>query len=362
MSLQVLRAVAALLVLVHHAGYDADTLAARAGTPLFALDAVFDWTFGIHLFFVISGFIMVRTARGFGSPCGAATFAVRRVIRVVPLYWLMTSLVIAGALVAPSLLNVPLGGSAMIVGSFLFVPVLRADGALNPVLGQGWTLDYEMFFYALFAAAMLVPRRAALPALAAALVALVVFGQVARPGGALAAVWTGELLLEFLFGLGVGLVAEAGFSLSASAAIAAATLGLVAAVALGPLTPGLDGLSPVVRGGVPATLLVAAGVLGPRWPARRSILVLAAIGDASYSLYLSHPFVIRLARIAWAAIVPHSVPLTVYLLASCLGALALSLLLYRGVERPMTLWLQGRILTAGRDRRPILPDAALRDG
>ncbi len=94
LSLQVLRAVAALLVLIHHAGYDADTIADRTARAAFGLDRFFDWGFGIHLFFVISGFIMVRTARGYGSAGGGLVFLTRRIIRVVPLYWLMTSLVL----------------------------------------------------------------------------------------------------------------------------------------------------------------------------------------------------------------------------------------------------------------------------
>ena len=190
LSLQVLRAAAALLVLIHHAGYDADMIAERTARTAFALDRFFDWGFGIHLFFVVSGFIMVRTARGFGSVRGSLVFLVRRLIRVVPLYWLMTSLVLVGALLAPELLNMPIGGLDVAVGSYLFVPVLRAGGALRPVLGQGWTLDYEMFFYVLFAMSMLLPRRSGLTGLAAALIGLVLIGSLARPAAAALGVWT----------------------------------------------------------------------------------------------------------------------------------------------------------------------------
>ena len=286
-ALQVLRAVAALMVVVHHAGYDADTLASRSGRPPLGVDRGFDWTFGIHLFFVISGFIMLRTARGFGSPAGAATFALRRLVRVVPLYWLLTSLLILGAFAMPDLLNVPLGGQGVILGSYAFVPVFRVDGAINPVLGQGWTLDYEMFFYALFSVALLLPRRIGLAALAGTLIALVVFGRVAQPGGAPAVVWTGELLLEFLFGMAIGLLQERDVRLEAVLAALLIVVGLAAAVALGPITSDFGRLSPILRAGLPATLVVAGAVLGPRWPRRSTLLAVAALGDASYSLYLS---------------------------------------------------------------------------
>ena len=272
LSLQVLRAAAALLVLVHHAGYDADTIAERTARTPFGLDRFFDWGFGIHLFFVISGFIMVRTARGYGSAWGGLVFLTRRIIRVVPLYWLMTSLVLAGAALAPELLNMPVGGSAVVVGSYAFFPVLRDGGELRPVLGQGWTLDYEMFFYVLFAMSMLLPRRPGLVGLASALVGLVLIGQVAHPADAALGVWTDTLLLEFLFGVAIGLVQEAGSRLGTRTAVAGMVAGVGSAIAFGPACAACGGLQAWIGQGIPAALIVAACVLGPAWPVTRGDL------------------------------------------------------------------------------------------
>ncbi len=356
LSLQVLRAVAALLVLVHHAGYDADTIAARTGAPALALDRFFDSGFGIHLFFVISGFIMLRTARGFGSRRGAGVFAVRRLLRVVPLYWLMTSLVIVGAAVAPGLLNTPLGGPGVVLGSYLFVPVPRADGVLRPVLNQGWTLDFEMFFYALFGLSMLLPRRVAVPGLAAVLVGLVALGRVVPSRFWLLAVWTDGLLLEFLFGLAIAIAAEGGARFGRAGCRAAMLAGAAAAVLLGPLTGRFAWMSVWITGGVPAALLVAGAVLGPVWRPSPAILALALVGDASYSLYLSHPFAVRLMRSAWLGVVPADVPPALYLALACAAAIALGLALHRCVERPMTEALQRRIRSARGVPGPILPE------
>ena len=357
-SLQVLRAVAALLVLVHHAGHDADAIAARTGVPALRLDRAFDFGFGIHLFFVISGFIMLRTARGYGSARGAATFMARRLVRVVPLYWLMTSCVLLGAAVAPGLLNAPPGGAAVVLGSYAFVPVPRVDGTIQPVLGQGWTLDYEMFFYGLFALAMLLPRRAALAGLAAALVGLVVTGRLVEPPIAALAVWTDGLLLEFLFGLALGLAAERGVAVGAAGAVAAVVLGAAAAVALGPATGRFGSVPAWMAGGLPAALVVGGCVLGPRWRAAPALWIPLLVGDASYSLYLSHPFAVRLLRNAWLAAAPSATAPWLYLAVACLAAILGGLALHRWVERPMTDRLQGS-LPAGRSAgRPILPEVA----
>ncbi len=359
LSLQVLRAVAALCVLLHHAGYDADRMAAETRRAPIDLDRIVDLGFGVHLFFVISGFIMLRTARGFGSWRGALVFLTRRCVRVVPLYWLLTTLVLVGAAVAPTLLNSEFGGAGWVLGSYLFIPIARGSGAINPVLGQGWTLDYEMYFYGLFAVAMLLPRRAAVPALAAALVGLVALGRTVLPPFAAMGVWTDGLLLEFLFGLALAVAAERGGRLGPLAAGAAVLAGVVAVVALGPLSGHFEGWAPWLREGVPATLVVGGCVLGPRWRAGRLVVALAVLGDASYSLYLSHPFAVRLLGAAWTATAPSTAPLWLYLAAACAAAIGTALLLHRSVERPMTDALQRRSLMGG---RPVLPDAARLDG
>ena len=244
------------------------------------------------------------------------------------------------------------------IGSYLFVPVMRATGELRPVLGQGWTLNYEMFFYVLFACAMLLPRRLAVPALATALVCLVALGRVVTPPFAAVAVWTDGLLLEFLFGIGIALLAERGTIIGVVPASVLTVSGCLGAVVLGPMTSRFDGLALWAREGLPAALIVAGCVLGPAWRSGRAVLALALVGDASYSLYLSHPFAIRLLRSAWLTSAPADVPPAVYVAAASAAAVALALLLRRWVERSLTEWLQRHSRTSRADPRPILPEVA----
>lgn len=135
-NLQICRGVAALLVVIGHSLHDYDAIAARAGLP--ADGAIFNWGCGVDIFFVISGFIMVHVASDdFTKPHAGANFILKRIARIVPLYWSMTTLVIVGGIIAPRLLNEPIGGVWHAVASYLFIPDKRAAGRDS---AQSWRL------------------------------------------------------------------------------------------------------------------------------------------------------------------------------------------------------------------------------
>lgn len=340
--IQALRALAAVLVVIAHAAHDADAIAARLGRAAMGVAQAFDWTFGVHLFFVISGFVMAISARGFGEAGAPGRFLLRRVIRIAPLYWLLTAAALAGAAVSPALMNMPLGGLWLPLASLLFIPVARANGEIRPVLGQGWTLNYEMFFYAAFALAMLLPRRRAFLALSIGLATLVWLGRDLTPADPVLYTWTDGLLIEFLFGLWLGAARLEGVRMARGAAFALACVGVAAALWLDPAQARVA--APVfVLSGAPAAMLVAAAGLAR--PLRREGVAWRLghlLGDASYSLYLVHPFVIRLSREAWLRLVGDSLAPWVFIPVLVLVSTLAGVALYLAVERPMTRALQAR--------------------
>ena len=138
-NVQLLRALAASSVLLSHA---ADVLIPDND----AWQAI-PWTAGVDLFFVISGFVMMLLCDGqFGSPGIARHFLTRRIIRIVPSYWFFTALLAALLLIEPTVTRNTVLTAPIAISSFLFVPWPRTDGLLNPLLSQGWTLNYEAFF------------------------------------------------------------------------------------------------------------------------------------------------------------------------------------------------------------------------
>ncbi len=114
-----------------------------------------------------------------------------RAIRIVPLYWLATLLaaILAGTTNAGHLL-----------ASLLFLPHAGPDGMGWPMLVQGWTLNFEAFFYAAFAASLVLPARIRLPVLTAGFGALILAGLALHPEDAALSIYTSPMLLEFLAG------------------------------------------------------------------------------------------------------------------------------------------------------------------
>lgn len=205
-GLQYLRGVAALMVVFFHSrSYFGE---------------VPEWTRigsrGVDIFFVISGFIMAYSTRNIGNDVTAAKAALiflsKRIIRVVPLYWvalLWTSSAywIHWVVTSNSLNDLYLNLSPeliSIIKDFVFIPHPSIDedeaGEIFPVLVQGWTLNYEMFFYLLFAMAMLF-RHSRVLLTSLMIVALVGIGQLHDFSGVISQFYTSSILIEFVFGM-----------------------------------------------------------------------------------------------------------------------------------------------------------------
>lgn len=338
-NVQVLRFLAAAGVVLSHA---ADLLIAHS--PEHAWFWAVPWRAGVDLFFVISGFIMAVLARdAFGVPGAAAHFLKRRILRIAPPYWFFTTVTVLVVLA----LGGKVGGTTVdlpqLVTSYGFVPWPRADGKLNPILSQGWTLNYEAFFYAAFAASLLARRGRA--ALCIAFPALALANPIIPPEWFVLKFWSHPIILEFVGGILLANLYLGGIRLSRMASLACAASAVLVFLA----TAGLNLGTPThfVHAGIPALLLCAGLLLAPE-PARVGALGqwVRRGGDASYTLYLSHYMIVHAMVMLWKK-AGIGLP-WLGVAAAVLCALLFSLLFFRIVERPVTDALQRRF---GR-RRP----------
>jgi peptidoglycan/LPS O-acetylase OafA/YrhL len=337
---QVLRLVAAMMVLFGHVQHEVVELKLDPNGA-FQIFEPLPWKAGVDLFFVMSGFLMVFISwNRFGEPGYPAEFLKRRLIRIVPTYWLFTSLMLLSTSLFTSRVKHNTIDPLHVLASYLFLPWPRPAGGLLPVLGLGWTLNYEMLFYGAFALALLLPRRMGLAALALAFVATVAAHPWIPGGWGAVWYWSSPLILEFLFGVGLALLYQRGVRLPLFAAVALVAVGFALLVAV----KAWDFLATpwrVIWGGVPALFIGAGFMLTPESPRPSRLLgTLAYGGGVSYALYLSHPFVINLSALIWQKVVRGHpwLFISIAMTAALLGAG----LVYEWIEKPVLAALHRR--------------------
>jgi exopolysaccharide production protein ExoZ len=281
-SLQWTRAIAATGVVVYHCGQAIEVRTGLALTPFTNFGSA-----GVDVFFVISGLIMTMTTRR-QVPFSAADFLVRRVIRIVPIYWFYTLLKSAVLLSEPGASLYSQFSVTQLLASLFFIPVAEARG-IYPILVVGWTLNCEMLFYVLFAASKaLLPSRSML-LLTVILTVLAASHFIVGSGRAALTFWTDPIILEFALGIGAAELYLAGVCPSATVTALLVLVGAGALVLL-PEVPMWRSLF----WGVPALLFVFGILSADRFVPFRQIRALILIGDSSYSLYLTHTLAIPL--------------------------------------------------------------------
>ena len=303
---------------------------------------------GVDLFFLVSGFIIVHISRRRATTRNAATsFLARRLARVAPLYWAVSVLTLVLAVIDRR----PIPTDAAIAASLAFIPYdTWGTGEWYPFVSLGWTLNYEVAFYLVFAASIAVARQHCV------LMATSVLGIAAAVGliwpaesGALQ-FWTQPIVLEFAAGM---LLAEAHerrqLRLHAEwrLLLLAAGIGLYVADPFGLFLRDVtdNGLTRVCGWGVPAALLLLAAIAGPFQSRSLVVRTGLTLGDASFALYLLHPFAIAFCRRVIPALpVTPLVEVCIFCSAGFLLAVAGSVAANQLIERRLTAWLNARLV------------------
>jgi exopolysaccharide production protein ExoZ len=287
LGVQVLRGLAAVLVVIHHATQNGTRL---PGKPTFSwLD---HGSFGVDIFFPISGFVIylsttIMMRKSSGNMIGK--FVERRLIRIVPLYWIFTTLTLVLFEVAPNTMLSYKATAWNVVASYFFLFSYNNVGSPEPVLPVGWTLNYEMLFYAIVL--FVIATRRSLLKVCTVIILLFALAGCFIPHRYAIAYALDPIELEFLAGMYLAAYAHWLKKIPAWISLVAAAI-CFSFVLCGPFAaPEFQVTRPLIYG-VPGALIVAAFVALEgqiefgRW---RALLLL---GDASFALYLSHTFVV----------------------------------------------------------------------
>lgn len=293
-SIQFLRFVAAFIVVVYHAGI--------AGRDYGLFDSYYDRILkltvsgeaGVHIFFVISGFIMVYATRGYEREWrSVGEFIYRRFARIYPIYWIYCGIYVFFHHFVWQQYDLDTLATLKVL--------LLWPGYSAGIIGPGWTLSYEVYFYLCFSACLLLPLIRSLIALTMFMVASIAIGILFELDGRALQVLTNALLLEFLMGAWIAVLVLLPIKIprvAGDAALIVAAVGFVA-----PILPGFPAIPTVLLWGVPSALLVLGLALrerqgrAPAW-----MMSLSSLGNGSYSLYLLHNLVLDLTLLGFIAL------------------------------------------------------------
>jgi exopolysaccharide production protein ExoZ len=295
-SLQILRGIAASAVVLHHTiravllysfGQNGD---AAANYPWLA-----EWlAIGVDVFFLISGFIMVYISPPYvQGKKPLYDFAMMRIIRIYPVYLTATVLLLSiqtasFALSRGSGFNLDFG---RILSAVLLFPSFNERGLVQPILGVGWTLSYEILFYIVFYISLML--RSNINFLLMSFIILVSINIFARlvpdNNTALQLFFRDRIMFEFAFGCVIAMVYMKGL-------LQRLSVWLLLGLFLATLALSLVSSSHSEHRFISYGFVSAAGVLlllrfedgeFRHWPR-----LLLLIGEASYSIYIFHTLIL----------------------------------------------------------------------
>lgn len=331
--IQALRFIAALAVVVCHATFYAQER---------LVDGVFRYnagSSGVGLFFVISGFVMIiASEKLLNTVDGWKQFAARRIVRIVPLYWFATSIKLFALLFTANLVLHAEVDWIYILKSYFFVPAVNVDDHIKPLLGVGWTLLFEMFFYAVFAMCLFLRIDAV--KFCAGLFGVLALASIFKTDSWPTALYfySDPIVLDFLWGMLAAKLIQQRIYMPKTVAMVAVALSLVYLFMLWRI---LDWPGGKMLCGIASLLLVYGCASLERQINIRVPQVLIFWGAASYAIYLFHPLASPAAPEVLKRIGLISPSLSVLL--SVLIAIVVGSIVYALMENPTTMALNKRV-------------------
>jgi exopolysaccharide production protein ExoZ len=338
-SLQLLRFIASFLVLITHSGFYVHE----------RLDPSFEFwrrgASGVVLFFVISGFVIVISLQNSPSTIDWKTFTIKRLLRIVPIYWLATTAKVLVMVVAAGSVLHSNFDLVYIAKSYLFIPSYNPiDEKVQPLLGVGWTLVYEMLFYTMFAIALFLRLP---PVLFAGLIMiLLASGSVFKDGlldmqnYPVSYFLLDGIVINFVFGMILGKLFINRVFLPTWISIISAVFGALTIVF--ELLDHIVWLPPEISIGLSSVLLIWGAFSLEVRHGFRALPQLLFLGEASYSTYLFHPLIVPLVPVMFLKLGLHN-----GYLATGVGvcvALAAASFVYVALERPITRFLAAKLV------------------
>lgn len=253
---------------------------------------------GVDLFFVISGFIMIYiSSMDFKGP---AHFLLDRFLRISPMYYAFTALVAFLAFSAPDIFKSTVVGPESLLKSALFIPFEKSPGRVYPLYIIGWTLNYEMYFYVLFAVASFISFKFRALILVTFIFIMIFIGFILSDDflreNIILYTYTRPIIGDFALGVIVGVLYIKGVSFGPKAAYTTILFSLFICAFLSWKRDLGDGIfqpptATLIPFGISCAMLTFSALSLERCGIVSKSKLVFSIGLSSFSIYLSHYFV-----------------------------------------------------------------------
>lgn len=314
-NIQHLRGLAALLVVLFHSIGTASSYGFNSGfiSHLSGFGA-----FGVDIFFVISGFIMMHIQSR--TPKTTYEFIKSRAIRIIPLYWLLSTIIILALFFFPQAFREMSFNPIYFIESLAFVSQISNGG--HPILYVGWTLEWEMLFYLVFAIGLTLKEKHISFIFTFSILSIIAitFNQL--------------MVFEFILGILASLLYEKK-KLNSKHGIFLLILGFLLLIFWFVQKDFFENIDRLFTWGIPALLIV----LGALYSKELKSKLASILGDASYSIYLVQVFTIPVTFKVVQKILPNlntDLAILTCIIFSTLAGIATYFL----IERPMTTKLR----------------------
>lgn len=326
-NIQALRGIAALFVLTEHVRF------LNCGA------------FGVDIFFCISGFMIM-----FSTHENKKGFLIKRLIRILPLYYLMTLGTFALLMLFPSMFEQTTANPAFLIKSLLFIPFDMGGGIIQPLMRIGWTVNCEIFFYLVFAICKSVSHRFRGLLSSIVLLVIVTAGQLLSPDNAVLVFYSQPAMLEFVLGIFLYYLIRGIYEKHTLKALPPwfshgcllLSIVLLAILAVTKQHAGISGFGRLVLWGIPAAIIVFCVFISNLYLKMPGILVW--IGNMSFSLYLIHYYPVMLLDrkvFDFSACTPRAVWGFLLSIPICL---ALSWVSWYLIEQKFSKWIKEKLL------------------
>ena len=252
------RFVAAMLVMCVH-------------MPVFGFGA-----FGVDIFFIISGFVMMHSTESTSS-----SFFKKRLIRILPNYYIFTLGVFILALKFPHLLNNTTANLDHLLKSLFFIPFDKNETGHFPILFLGWTLNLEMLFYSIFALSLIINKK--YRGFISSYILLTIFLISAYINSFPLKAYNDFVIFEFILGMIIYLIIFKKNYIESFL--------MLLAIIIGCLFQEINLNDRLLIYGLPSMIIMFLIIL--KFQNLKLSKLILMLGAGSYSLYLTHPYIIQ---------------------------------------------------------------------